>query len=131
MFPSPCPAVPWGVKVRLRRFGATRNESQRPETKAHPESRRLHPFEFAEGSSWKFWEVWVEGNYVVTKWGKIGTDGRETIWECKDATAAQTEMAKLIAEHTKKGYVEKSEQGEEDLDENDEDEEDEDEEEDE
>jgi DNA ligase-1 len=61
-----------------------------------------------EGTSNKFWEVWVEGNNCVTQWGKIGTDGRETLKECKDHAAAQAEMAKLIAEKTKKGYKEKT-----------------------
>jgi predicted DNA-binding WGR domain protein len=52
------------------------------------------------GTSNKFWEVWVEGNNCVTRWGKIGTEGRETIKECKAHAAAQAEM-------TKKGNHEK------------------------
>jgi formylglycine-generating enzyme required for sulfatase activity len=61
-----------------------------------------------EGTSNKFWEVWVEGNYCVAQWGKIGTEGRETVKECKDHAAAQAEMTRLIAEKTKKGYKEKT-----------------------
>jgi predicted DNA-binding WGR domain protein len=41
----------------------------------------------------------------------IGTEGRETIKECKDNAAAQVEMAKLINEKTKKGYQEKTRSG--------------------
>jgi DNA ligase-1 len=64
-------------------------------------------FEFAEGSSSKFWEVWVEGNEVVTQWGKIGTEGRETRKEFPDAEKTKKEYDKLVAEKTKKGYAEK------------------------
>jgi predicted DNA-binding WGR domain protein len=72
---------------------------------AAPRRRR---FEFVEGTSNKFWEVWVEGNNVVTQWGKIGTDGTNTVKPFSDPAAAQTGMNKLIAEKTKKGYQEKT-----------------------
>jgi DNA ligase-1 len=64
-------------------------------------------FEFAEGSSSKFWEVWLDGSDVVTQWGKIGTPGRETRKSFPDAAKAQKEYDKLLAEKTGKGYVEK------------------------
>lgn len=64
-------------------------------------------FEFSEGSSSKFWEVWVEGNEVVTQWGKIGTSGRETRKAFADAEKTKKEYDKLVAEKTGKGYVEK------------------------
>ena len=35
-------------------------------------------FEFSEGASNKFWEVWVEGNKVLTRYGKIGAAGQTT-----------------------------------------------------
>ena len=28
-------------------------------------------FEFVEGTSSKFWEVWIDGNSVLTRYGKI------------------------------------------------------------
>lgn len=64
-------------------------------------------FEFVEGTSSKFWEVWTEGNEVVTQWGKIGTEGRETRKAFPDAAKTQKEYDKLVAEKTGKGYVEK------------------------
>ncbi|HEY1190803.1 MAG TPA: DNA ligase [Gemmata sp.] len=64
-------------------------------------------FEFVDGSSSKFWEVWTDGNEVVTQWGKIGTAGRETRKAFPDAAKTQKEYDKLVAEKTGKGYVEK------------------------
>ena len=64
-------------------------------------------FEFVEGTSAKFWEVWVEGNEVVTQWGKIGTGGRETRKAFADAEKTKKEYDKLVTEKATKGYVEK------------------------
>lgn len=64
-------------------------------------------FEFVDGSSNKFWEVWTDGNEVVTQWGKVGTPGRETRKAFADAAKTQKEYDKLVAEKTGKGYVEK------------------------
>ncbi|MDY3558844.1 DNA ligase [Gemmata sp. JC673] len=64
-------------------------------------------FEFVDGASNKFWEVWTDGNEVVTQWGKVGTPGRETRKACADAAKTQKEYDKLVAEKTGKGYVEK------------------------
>jgi predicted DNA-binding WGR domain protein len=63
-------------------------------------------FEFSEGSSNKFWEITLAGNDVKTRYGKIGTDGQQTLKEFGDAAAAKKEYDKLIHEKTKKGYVE-------------------------
>ena len=65
-------------------------------------------FEFVEGSSSKFWEIWMEGNDVVTQWGKLGTTGRETRKAFPDETKAKKEYDKLLADKTGKGYVEKT-----------------------
>ncbi len=61
-------------------------------------------YEFKEGSSNKFWEISLEGTSFSTKYGKIGTDGQETIKEWDDEDKAKKEYDKLIAEKTKKGY---------------------------
>ena len=63
-------------------------------------------FEFSEGASNKFWEVWSEGTEVRTRYGKIGTGGQTTIKDEGDEEKAAKLLAKLIAEKTKKGYVE-------------------------
>jgi predicted DNA-binding WGR domain protein len=59
------------------------------------------------GSSSKFWEVSVSGNAVTTRYGRIGSAGQSTTKEYADAAEAQAAAAKLIAEKTGKGYVEK------------------------
>jgi len=64
-------------------------------------------FEFVEGSSKKFWEIWMDGTSFITKYGRIGTDGQETVKEFDTADKAKKEYDKLVAEKTKKGYVEK------------------------
>ncbi len=65
-------------------------------------------FELVEGTSSKFWEVWVEGNEVRTRYGRIGANGQTTIKEQASPASAQALMDSLVAEKTKKGYLEKS-----------------------
>ena len=64
-------------------------------------------FEFVDGSSNKFWEVWMDGTDVTTNWGKIGTAGQTKTKAFADAAKAQKEYDKLVAEKTGKGYTEK------------------------
>ena len=64
-------------------------------------------FEFSEGTSNKFWEVWTEGTNLYTQYGRIGSAGQTTVKNYPDAAAAQKAAEKLIAEKTGKGYAEK------------------------
>jgi DNA ligase 1 len=64
-------------------------------------------FEFTDGSSAKFWEVKVDGASFTTRYGKIGTEGQMTQKDFDSPAKAQAEADKLVAEKTKKGYVEK------------------------
>jgi len=64
-------------------------------------------FEFIEGTSSKFWEIHLDGSSFTTRYGKIGTPGQETLKEYDTADKAKKEYEKLVAEKTKKGYVEK------------------------
>jgi len=68
-------------------------------------------FEFSEGTSNKFWEVWVEGNNVFTRYGKIGASGQTTIKDQGSPASAQQLHDKLIKEKTGKGYQEKNGNG--------------------
>src|SRR5436305_1473683 len=63
-------------------------------------------FEFKEGSSNKFWNIEHKGNTVTVTYGKIGTAGQTKPKDFPDETAAKKEYDKLIAEKTKKGYLE-------------------------
>jgi predicted DNA-binding WGR domain protein len=71
-----------------------------------PASNGTRHFEFSEGTSNKFWEITLSGTDVKTRYGKIGTTGQQTLKELGTTAAAQKEYDKLIAEKTKKGYVE-------------------------
>jgi len=64
-------------------------------------------FEFAEGTSSKFWKIKLDGESVTTRYGKIGTEGQATEKEFDGKIEAFKEYDKLIAEKIKKGYVEK------------------------
>ncbi len=64
-------------------------------------------FEFSEGSSNKFWEVWCQGAEVFTRYGKIGASGQLTVKQLGSPADAKKQHDKLVAEKTGKGYVEK------------------------
>jgi predicted DNA-binding WGR domain protein len=65
-------------------------------------------FEFVEGTSSKFWEVWIDGGTkVMTRYGKIGTGGQTTIKDEGTDDKAQKLFDKLVREKTGKGYAEK------------------------
>jgi DNA ligase-1 len=64
-------------------------------------------FEFVDGKSSKFWEVAQAGSDMTTRWGRIGSAGQSKTKTFANETAAATQTAKLIAEKTAEGYVEK------------------------
>lgn len=63
-------------------------------------------FEFSEDGSNKFWEIKLDGSAHTVRYGKIGTSGQEKTKDFGDDAAAKKDYDKLIAEKTKKGYVE-------------------------
>lgn len=65
-------------------------------------------FEFVEGTSSKFWEVWIERNEVRTRYGKIGAAGQTTVKDEGSPEGAQKLHDKLVREKTGKGYQEKA-----------------------
>jgi predicted DNA-binding WGR domain protein len=71
-------------------------------------SKGKRRFEFVEGTSNKFWEVWVEGTNMYTQYGRIGSAGQTTMKSYGDEAAARKAADKLIAEKTGKGYKEKT-----------------------
>ncbi|OWK36349.1 DNA ligase [Fimbriiglobus ruber] len=76
-------------------------------TAAAPTAGGKRYFECVEDGASKFWEVWVEGVEVCTRWGKIGTDGRVTKKTFATAEKAQTAAGGMIVEKTDKGYGKK------------------------
>eukprot|EP00823_Brevimastigomonas_motovehiculus_P004585 TRINITY_DN304_c0_g4_i1.p1 TRINITY_DN304_c0_g4~~TRINITY_DN304_c0_g4_i1.p1 ORF type:complete len:370 (-),score=142.66 TRINITY_DN304_c0_g4_i1:232-1290(-) len=55
-------------------------------------------------SGGKFWEVWVEGSELSTRWGRLETDGQSNTKDFGTPEKAEKEKAKLIKQKTSKGY---------------------------
>jgi predicted DNA-binding WGR domain protein len=66
----------------------------------------MRSFEFVEGTSAKYWEIWREGQEVTVRFGRVGAAGQTKVKNFEDPGLAQAHEAKLIAEKTRKGYVE-------------------------
>ncbi len=66
----------------------------------------MRRFEFVEGTSAKFWQVALDGASFTVTWGKIGAAGQTQTKAFASAEKARAEHDKLVAEKTKKGYVE-------------------------
>ena len=63
-------------------------------------------FEFVGGSSDKFWELSTDGNKVLVRFGRNGTNGQTSTKSFDDAAAAQKHTDSLIRQKTAKGYRE-------------------------
>ena len=66
----------------------------------------MRRFEFKDGKSNKFWEIEVRGSTFVTRHGRIGTEGKETIKHFGSQNYAMAQAESAIKSKTKKGYVE-------------------------
>jgi DNA ligase 1 len=74
-----------------------------PAASATPASGKRY-FECVEGTSSKFWEVWVSGADLTTRWGRLGTPGQTRTKTFASASAAQAEADKLVASKVDGGY---------------------------
>lgn len=68
-------------------------------------------YEYKDGKSEKFWEVFVDGFKVITTWGRIGADGQQNHKLCASDDEAVKAAEKLIIDKLKKGYQFISENG--------------------
>lgn len=66
-------------------------------------------FEFAGGTSQKFWEITVAASDVTVCFGRLGTSGQMQTKSFADSAAADKHAEKLIAEKLAKGYHETTE----------------------
>jgi len=66
----------------------------------------MRRFEYVGGGSEKFWEIDGAGAEVTVRFGRLGTNGQTQTKDLQTAAAATAHMAKLVAEKTKKGYIE-------------------------
>ena len=65
-------------------------------------------FDYKDDMSSKFWEVTQNGNSVIIRYGKAGSNGQSQEKLFGDNAAASKHVAKLISEKTRKGYAEVS-----------------------
>ena len=70
-------------------------------------AKKTRRFEFTEGTSSKFWEVFHEGSQMTTHYGRIGTEGRSTTKTYDSPKEAAEAAEKIIAEKVAEGYAEK------------------------
>jgi predicted DNA-binding WGR domain protein len=63
-------------------------------------------FECTSGCSNKFWEIRVQGNQVMVRFGRNGTRGQTETKTFPDALTAIQQAEKQVAEKLRKGYVE-------------------------
>ena len=63
-------------------------------------------FLYSDDKSSKFWDIEIDGNSFTVNYGKAGTNGQTQTKDFADDAACQKAAEKLIAEKTKKGYVE-------------------------
>jgi predicted DNA-binding WGR domain protein len=63
--------------------------------------------EFRDGSSDKFWKITLDGKSTTVVFGRRGTNGQSQTKKWTSLDEARKNHDKLIAEKTKKGYVEK------------------------
>ena len=68
-------------------------------------------FIFQDGNSQKFWNIEIKGSGFAVTFGKLGTAGQTSEKTFDSEEKCKKEADKLIAEKTKKGYVESSEEG--------------------
>lgn len=66
----------------------------------------MRQFIYQDEKSHKFWAIEQQGNELHISWGKVGTQGQSQVKSFADVAAAEKAELKLIAEKTKKGYVE-------------------------
>lgn len=104
-------AAPGALKGGKANSPAQNAPSAAPAEKASPAPAagpaRPRYFEFSDGKSNKFWEIALDGNDVIVRFGRIGANGQTQTKTLAAPAAAQKHYDKLIEEKTDKGYAEK------------------------
>lgn len=106
------PRFPSFVRVRKRAEGTAKPTKKSTPAKETTASTKKEPaatarmFEFSDGKSNKFWEIAVDDNDVIVRYGRIGTNGQTKTKSFSDGDAAAAHAEKLIEQKTCKGYSE-------------------------
>ena len=80
-----------------------------PPRSAEPTIHRY--FTFVEGNSSKFWEIFVNGKVITTRWGRIGSEGQTKTEMCATRNVAINTSTKYCISKIRKGYVETTYRG--------------------
>lgn len=64
-------------------------------------------FEFDDGQSAKFWEIELQGNCCLVRYGRLGSAGRTAARQFASPGDAQSAVARLVREKLRKGYRER------------------------
>ena len=96
------------IGIAANHTGTPVATTARGKSKSKPKkgAKSIRRFELSDDKSSKFWEVKVEGDSVVTKWGKIGSEGRTTTKTFASESKAKEAMKKLVSDKVGKGYTE-------------------------
>ncbi|MBA3502667.1 MAG: WGR domain-containing protein, partial [Deltaproteobacteria bacterium] len=63
----------------------------------------MRRFEAAE----KFWEIWIDGSDVLTRFGKLGANGQTKVKSTGSLAAARAQLEKMVEEKVEQGFREK------------------------
>ena len=77
-----------------------------PKEAPAPVSDGYRRFEFADGTSSKFWEVALDGSTQTVRFGRIGSAGQSKSKAFASTAEAEKDTGKLMAEKVAKGYQE-------------------------
>ena len=69
------------------------------------EVEEVYYYEFVKGTSNKFWEITIKGNTFITRYGRIGTEGRKSVKEWESSEVANEQATKIRTSKEKKGYI--------------------------
>lgn len=92
--------------VRVRHDLQTSSPLKGESPMSAPSTSRTRRFEFAEGSSSKFWEITQLGIEVTVSFGRIGTQGQSQTRSFNDNVQAERHAERLIKQKLAKGYGE-------------------------
>ena len=66
----------------------------------------MRHFEMVDDKHSKFWEIEIEDTDIITRYGRLDSDGQQTVKSYGSCDEANQAAAKLITSKIKKGYVE-------------------------
>jgi uncharacterized protein (TIGR02996 family) len=64
----------------------------------------MNRYELGEDPPEKFWETWIDGVTLYTRFGKIGSQGQTKLKKCATPDAAAQEQARFVAGKEKEGF---------------------------